>query len=666
MKNATRKFALVLVALVMVLSLVLTACQTKHDYTVKVVGPDGKPYTAALVQPCLVDETAPSGLGTCYAGVPTDDNGVAYFDIGKEIMLEDDDVDEIEVHLLNLPSNLTYQQVRMHKGETATITVTDTGVGSNLKTPKSGSGTGSYVGSTNQIDVENFDPYVVVEGSYPLVFDSADQKIYYAFEAFEPGMYKVYSSGDIDASVIQLMGSNQMLYRWAGEGYENDNISDDDFNFCYEFEVEQGAIDGGLYMYFEVALEFQFDVGIEAVITFEYVGESQGDDIIHVNPANTPVEYTTIGTYVNAPIDGSAEYVLGSDGNYHLGTANGPVLVATLGTDSSVNSKHKGNNVAPRGFDIGFTQIYLQAGLTIYIDGIGYDYYPLVAAYTAASNSEGRYPVTDELIEFLNGYLVNQYGLAWFEENSGIKLPKENPWLVWCGYYENPYTEEVTGGGDEADGSDEDNAIMLEAGRISLNASAGEAVYYTYHSMSDATLIIRPYVNLELAVYSQLQGSDGAQTLEMTEGSDSLMRYEINIDAQVVYYLVFTIDADAEAPYDIFVEVVSADMEEGTEENPKEITFFGEFADEIDNISDGVYYSYTVASDVTKLYFTWDSNTNITVIYNGAYISSSDPDDVAKLTAGLSVESGDVITIIVNAVKPGTTTFTISDSSIAD
>ena len=658
MKNATRKFLLVLMALIMVLSLALTACEKNHDYTVKVVGADGKPYTSALVQPCVVDETKPGGLGTCYSGVATDENGVAYFDLGKEIA--DKSVNEIEVHLLDLPKTLTYTPVRMKKGETKTITLTEVSSGPVLKTPKSGTGTGSYEkdGSgepTNSIDLDTFDPFVVVEGSYAFKFTSADQKIYYAFEPFDAGMYKVYSTGDIDASIIQLLGSKDYgLNCWRGEGYESDNVSDTDYNFSYEFEVEQGAIDGGLYIYFEVALEYEFDVDTEAVITFEYISEGQGSsEAKKVYPQEDFVYYAEPTTeYHDMPIDGTAKLVTTDyDNFYHFGDAYGPIVFANLGTDEALNDRHFGMSVTPNGLEHGFTQIVAQgASLVIEIDGKEYDYYPLAVEYTAHSNSSGRYPLTDELIDFFDNYLTIKYGIEWYEEYNNVTLPDENQWLVWCGYYEDASALEVE---ETADGTLENPYMLLDMNTVTV--PAGGSVYYTYYTpINPTTLTVYSFTpdNIELTVYKNGE-QPGAPLVSEWNATLSTKAYEVEIEAGVVYYFVFsTVDGEADEFW-VFTQG-PAGPKEGSWENPFELSGFGavsETAEMTDNDEyESVFYTYTVTEYDEKLYIYLINNVVIRDLY---YVDSSEVVHSLKdadITNGLQIPEGVTLWIEVSAV----------------
>ena len=660
MKNATRKFALVLVALVMILSLALTACTTKHDYTVKVVGPDDKPYTTAKVQPCLVDETAESGLGECYPGVATDKDGVAYLDIGKEI--KDKNADEIEIHLLDLPSNLTYTPVRMKKGETKTVKVTE-GSSVELKTPLRGTGVGSYENDwltgepTSAINLETFDPYVVITGSYALTFTSATQKIYYAFKAVYTGNYKVYSSGTIDPSITMMTGNKSGgIFCWHEDEFQSDNVSATDKNFSYDFIVDEMTIGMEEYVYFEVALEDANGVDVDAVITFEYVSDLQGggsDEATSVDTKKTLEHYKEpMMGYQPMPIDGSAVYVKGSDGFYHKDAADGEIIFADLGTDSTLNDRHMDGELGnyPLGLDKSFTQIVAQgANLIFNIEGGMYDYYPLAVSYTSYSNYSGRYPLTDELIVLLNGYLTQKYRIDLFEEQNNITLPENDPWLVWCGYYEYTYSLEVE---ESADGSIDNPYTLKETNNVII--PAGGSVYYSYFTPAmPGTLTVTIHTsNISLVVYAngEQPGSPLVGTQDPLFGN---YLYEVEINAEVMYYFVFS-TVDGEAASDWIDVMFPAGPKEGSSENPYELSGYGSVTNEaeLDNEEyESVFYTYVVTDEDAKLYIYLINNA---VLRNLYYVDSNDVPhylNVADATTGLEIPAGMTLWIEISAVS---------------
>lgn len=653
MKHVTKKWAWLLTAVALTLSVAgLVACGgpesgTEHDYTVKVLGPDGAPYTTALVQPCEVD--ASGELTMCYAGVATDNNGVAYLDLGKEIPNEE--ANEIEIHLLNLPSYYTYTSVRMKKGEEKTVNVTD-------KYGESGTGTGTFKAglggeTTNQLDSENSDPYVVYAKTYRLKFTSATQKIYYAFYASEAGNYKVYSSGDIDASLIMLAGTNS-IYRWEEERFMSEKVSDTDNNFTYEFEVSDSLVENeqGL-VYFEVALDNAADVNKAAFIHFEYVDEytpgPSKPQTVDVNAQMPLTPYTMIGTYIDATLNGSFTYTKDNDGYYHVGgNTDGELLLATLGKGA----------VTPRGLDKSFMDIYAQGQPFTFSDGVTYskNYYPLVAAYADATNSEGRYPVTDELIEFLELYITEKYTVDLLEQSIGELLPAGEEWLVWCGYYEDGGYEQPNDEGTY------DNPFTLESGMLTIDIPAGGTVYYAAYVRAGTTFtLMSDDTNIKLKAYNSLMPEDPTEAQSDSDG----FYCEVSMGAQEYYFFEFsTKDGNADS-YTVNVTEASDQDEEGTADNPEVLYYLGTFTVYVSNAWEGYYYTYT-AEESGRLYFTWDANTTIMVtnLTTSVTLSSTDSDDDAKWALGLAVSAGDEIQIVVSTedLNPGDATFGIGDA----
>ena len=438
MKHILKKSAVLFLAIALTLAtfgFVGCAKEDPKTYTIKVIGPDGNPYTAAQVQICKANDAN----GFCIAAFP-DEQGVITFEIGKEIT--DTSANLMDVHLLNLPPYYTYQEpVTMRRGDSITVYVTE-------RVPKKGTGTGSY--SEDKLGNERLeiDPYEVEEAAYKMKFTDAAQHIFLAFAPISEGIYKVYSVGDVDVAVTQLSGNMKgVLWNSHDDAYTHHDISETDKNFSYEFEVEP-AIFSQLdpRLYFEVELEDPAHVNTDFYIYFEYVDDfipKTGPETVPVEPKKTPEPFADYAasayTYRDAPLTGQFVYTLCSDGFYHAGeTIDDPILVASLGKDPELNEKHTGSDVnAPRGYAIGFTLQYKDGGSLTFSDDVTYskNYYPLVEAYTKASNSDGRYGVTEELKEFLEGYIARTVAKDWVQGSIGF-LPKGDEWLWACGYYE--------------------------------------------------------------------------------------------------------------------------------------------------------------------------------------------------------------------------------------
>ena len=679
MKRILKKLPVLFVAFAMIFSVVaFAACKNdnsapSHDYTVKVLGLDGQPYTSALVQICVVDESQPSGLGSCFQGVPTDSNGVAYIDCGKQIPADVQGVkfNEIEVHLQfggSLGKLYAYEEgVRMKKGEEATIRVIEN---EDLDSPKRGNGTGSYSldGYTGEastvIDLSSFNPYVVGEGDYRLAFTSATQKIYFAFQSNYEAIFKVYSVGFIDASITQLLGTEMTtVYNPDDVDFGNDNVSATDKNFYYEFEVTPDEIENNKSAkYFEVSLEKAADVNKNAVICFEFVDDyEEGDEPLQtedVRPAKPVADYAEQeGAFVFADLNGSFNYKLCADGFYHKDDENGPVLVACLGTDPTLNTKHKVIENAPRAYDIGFTLQHNEKMQSLTVsDGKTYskDYYPLIEEYTKHSNSDGRYGVTEELKNFLDVY-INQVGgtKLWVQKDIG-KLPEGEEWLWACGYYLEP------------DGT-KDNPFTMSDGTYNVNVPKGGVVYFTLFTFKAVSIdITSTSTNVSLKAYS----TENPKEYGTFESDELGFACPVEAQGSQNNYYVFefsTKDGEADS-YELKIETLVKPAEPGSSENPIEIAL-GKTEKDIDT-NQPVYFSYKITAADQTLFFSVGTGTTITVVYvkivDGDEIPVYNTVDSTKndLIAGLSLSPDTVILIAVSTEsgESGKVEFTISNS----
>ena len=661
MKKIARSIFLTFIAMVMTFTVVaLTACHgSKYDYMIKVLDPDGNPYVVAI-QPCVVTEN--DTLGACYASAATtDSNGIAYLTLGKEI--PDKNATHIEVHLENLPAYYGYEKPRIHKGESVTIELFY-----NVSTPKSGTGEGHYSydklegKESNQIESTTFDPYVVNLGVYKLDFNKADQKIYFAFKAPMEGYYNVSSVGSADVAVTWLQGNLNGGIRNTGESeFTNDNVSASDKNFSLEFEVTPelfDQLDSGI-CYFEVCLKNASDIGQRSYIYFEYVEDwvnQELPDVTDISPENTLNDYKSVpeaGDFVVVSLDGTFRYKKGEDGFYHKDDENGPVLYASLGRDLELNSSHVTTDEdfgvnAPLGLDKGFTRQYKENSQAMLVtDGktYAYNYYPLIEAYTANSNKDGRYPINDELKNFLDLY-INQIGnKSYIEKEIGgnsFHLPEGEEWLWACGYYD---FYEIT-----SDGS-RDNPYFLSLYEPNeVDVTAGQSVWFSFGSIGATTLTLTSDSgNVSLKVYY----NNGSVPSETATSSGGKFEFSFEVEAQVSYYLEFTtVNANAET-YEVSAKTGSGESKKGTFDNPIEIDRFGTYDGEVTTESGSgtevpVYFIYEIAASDTVLYFTLSDNAKIEVEWTvvGTVVKSMETDfpdgvfNLAKynLTAGMEIK----------------------------
>ena len=644
MKHFTKRLAILFTVIATLLAslAVFAACGgSGGTYTVTVLDPDGNPFPNALVQPCVVESNGT--LGTCFPSfVPTDANGVAVLEIGKEIPSKKVNHLEMHVHVgtpaqhEELPMHLTYDPLRLHKNEAGTINIA-------AKTPiapKSGTGAGSYMADGNQIELDDFDPYVVNDGEdiYTFKFTSADQKLFFAFVTDWPGNYRVYSVGAVDAAVTQLFGNPiSGIRNMGGAENTNDNVSATDKNFSLDFVVEPSLLEQTQATgtsYFELSLSNPADVNKEGIVCFQFISDYEEDktpDVVDVKPAKplTPYDEQN-GTYIDVPLNGFEPKKL-ADGYYHMSDeADSAVVVATLGKADG--------KITPNRLDASFIDIGTKNQALIFNSK---NYLPLVEAYTNATNSEGRYPLTDELIGFFTAYIDGMHILD--------DLPEGNEWLVWCGYY-------GEAGNTGADGT-LDKPYTLTENDIKVNLSAGGKVYYTFTTPVPAKLTLTSASdNVSLSYYEVSEGSGSAQT----EESDGAFSCVLDLAAGEYIFAFSTADAAA-GSYTVTVSIDPV----GSEDNPKVITAqdFGKpLADHIVLEFGFIFYTYTATGDET-LYFDWTGNTWLTVSVDDVYLSSEDSSDDAKWAAGVTLHAGDILGINVGLAldgQPGATCFAIS------
>lgn len=122
MKKLKTKGLIATILVAMIVMLVFVGCTPSHDFTVKIVGPDGKPVTNVMITPCVVK--ANGEQEACWmVGPKTDSKGIVYFDCGKGDMPED--ATALIIHIEGL-SALGYEidgevEPQVKKGETLTI-----------------------------------------------------------------------------------------------------------------------------------------------------------------------------------------------------------------------------------------------------------------------------------------------------------------------------------------------------------------------------------------------------------------------------------------------------------------------------------------------------------------------------------------------------------------
>ncbi len=168
-------------------------------------------------------------------------------------------------------------------------------------------------------------------------------------------------------------------------------------------------------------------------VTVEKTGESQGEQIIEYTQwenVHTP-DASLVGKPETATaVDITAEHTVYmiNDGEYRLDSVDGPVLYVNLS-----------NNVFT------FSELFGEYGaLTLRgeYNGVNYDFKDAMSAYNDVMNGTYWYPLTTDLVAFLQGYGA---GAAWYDQGyspiqSVILGTAKTPWM-FCVYSAESVTE---------------------------------------------------------------------------------------------------------------------------------------------------------------------------------------------------------------------------------
>ena len=290
----------------------------------------------------------------------------------------------------------------------------------------------SYHPETNEKDAKYAWPFIVDTFNGETVVRPSNEgvdnsfAILYADVQLKPGqaiMFDWFASTqntDMGTDVLYILVDGKDIYSISG-------ISEDGYEICCTYvdprPLVPGVNDNDVATY-EVAFAYYKDTV-----------ESEGDDTVYlknlrvVSATEIPVEtyiFRYAATDLNDTGDGYNTYVtvyLGSDGYYHVGSEDGPLLLA--------------NHLSYTQFDREKTvseRVYANYELLVYDEATGEyvnKFNNWVTYGNAASNSQMYYytPVTEELREMLMAYCET------YRRDVG-KAASENLWLQLCVYYD--------------------------------------------------------------------------------------------------------------------------------------------------------------------------------------------------------------------------------------
>lgn len=312
------------------------------------------------------------------------------------------------------------------------------------------------------------------------------------------GKYEITSEGNYDTKIE--------CYATNGIKFDEDDNSGEGNNFKYTAVVEVVSTTTATYrIYVKSGAAFPATFNIKVTRTGD-IEISEGPEEVNVQATeigDTAYAGTGLFEYVDLSVAQTA--VLGTDGYYHLGTAEGPVLVAKLaqnfrnfGVFTTENPSEGGRAAIPyfviiKTFDNGEPT------------GI-YNYIEFLTAYSAKCNIDGVYPVNGEIKLLLERWSALNINEHTFGIEALGTIAKGNEWLIPCGYY---VESSLTGDGTEL------NAYALKVGSFNIDLTANTPVFftvpqnlsgkYTVTVLSDATLEIERTALAPISV-SEIEG----------------------------------------------------------------------------------------------------------------------------------------------------------------
>lgn len=311
--------------------------------------------------------------------------------------------------------------------------------------------------------VGNFYYYVLNQtGVYRTDLTKASDTVMFQFKAEKNGMYSIETLVDVNDNIVNPKitvygGSSQYLNPIPlgsadGGGVENTYTK----NAYWEYDITGDEV--GNVLWFEISSTCLNANGYP--LTVDFIVQRNGD-FGQRYPASKPVPVTEDFTKTPPTPAGTFDYFayrlgganrvlndsevrLNPDDGYYYYSYEDPVTKEIVYTDRIYAKISRANEVSDEAFLGTYTSQMLY-----YV--VGYDkknplnYYDFVSQYSAHCNSDGCYPVTQELKDFLQTWAVSQRlfrdgaGLAEIGNDEtgflGYNSNEESQWLYACGFY---------------------------------------------------------------------------------------------------------------------------------------------------------------------------------------------------------------------------------------
>lgn len=365
-------------------------------YTVNVIGSDGNPRRGAMV--CVQKD------GEQIYSMQTDADGVANMELVPDTYM---------VSITNLFGEKYDTTGCELTPESTSLTIRLCGL------PSEGEEIYAYNAAAD--DYIAYDARNIAEG-HTYITLNADDMTYYLFVSSRGGVFKLSVDQDLPVS-IGYYGSTSFVMTESVVPEENNAVCVevyDDMAFNYAFVIGVKAEDAGV---------------LECELVIEYVSEREMTEKdmpwTDLMPERELPKYAMgSGTIHNFVVDGPEISLVysESDGYYHVGSADGPVVLVNLGNNSPYMDA--------------LTTVCASMRLGVYVyDDQGKllskdSYNELIYAYDAVGDG-GYYPLDDTLCNMLQ--VLGDY-MGWYDPSSpmylfgGMALEPANAYLFACVY----------------------------------------------------------------------------------------------------------------------------------------------------------------------------------------------------------------------------------------
>lgn len=338
------------------------------------------------------------------------------------------------------------------------------------------------------------------------------------------GMYRITLTASSDSAVMYMYTypySSLML-----PAYQNDDGTPNAIDSITGTAPSDTTYDSSLYTGTDY-IELNYDTytagsnrifGIvcsedcEITVTVERTGEADEPEYTEYTvPCTTTEEFTdTLSNAILAPVDGSVEAVLCDDGYYHFVNADGPIIyVQLLNVVSRYNSTYPVSTVDS---SAGMSRVLYEYDLNNRPVAC-YDYGDFIKAYADLANSQGLYPVNEELQNFLEI----------FKAESG-----EYSWLLPCYYEETDSGLPVEGSGTYAD------PYILHLGKNTVASDSSGTTYFTYTNTAGIYLFASNDKPLSIVGNYNLQTYLDGRSRTVVYSEETTERYSVDSTGTII------------------------------------------------------------------------------------------------------------------------------------